>query len=160
MVVLPALIHNKMKDKTNYHSRMPITDCNLAEAYVHKDLCGIDHEEAWVAFLTLANTVICKEMVAKGTLNAASIDCRTVLRRALLNNAGNIILAHNHPSGNPRPSTKDIEFTNRLRDACKLMGIELLDHIIIADGSFYSFAEDRIINLEQSELLSSDRQTI
>ncbi|MBR0500657.1 MAG: JAB domain-containing protein [Bacteroidales bacterium] len=65
----------------------------------------LDHEEAWVIFLTSCNGVIAAEMLSKGTLTSTAIDSRTILRQALLHNAASIILCHNHPSGNERPST-------------------------------------------------------
>ena len=66
-----------------------------------------------------------------------------MLRQSLLNNAGGIILLHNHPSGDSRPSQADIRFTDKLRQACSLMGINLVDHIIVAEESFFSFCEEK-----------------
>ena len=122
---------------------MQITNSVLAENVIHNEMMDLDHEEAWLIFLTRSNTVIGTEMVSKGTLNSTSVDCRTILRRVLLNNAGGIIIAHNHPSGNPQPSSEDIRFTERLKDACKLMDISLIDHIIVSCKSFFSFAEEK-----------------
>lgn len=124
-----------------------ITNCLLAESAVHTEMCGLDHEEVWIIFLTTANTIICKEMVSMGTLNQTSIDARTILRRVLLNNAGNIILAHNHPSGNPKPSEQDIEFTHKLKGACEIMGIGLIDHIIVSEKKLYSFASEKVLSV-------------
>lgn len=115
----------------------------LAERIIHQDMHGLDHEEVWVIFLTAANTVITKEMVAKGTLKSALISNQVIFRRALLNNAASIILFHNHPSGDHRPSQADIQMTSRINSACKIMDIRLLDHIIVTDDSFYSFAEEK-----------------
>ena len=80
-------------------------------------------------------------------MTETSIDARTVLRQALLCNAKSIILLHNHLSGNPFPSASDINFTEKLRRACQIMDVELIDHIILAEGSFFSFSEERTINL-------------
>lgn len=121
-----------------------IVSCSWkAESIVHRNLCDLDHEEAWVIFLTTQNSVISIEMLSKGTLDKTSLDNRTVLRRALMNNAGAIIILHNHPSGNPMPSKSDIDFTQKLRGACDLVGIRLLDHIIVTRESFYSFADEK-----------------
>ena len=84
--------------------KQQITDCWAAERALHDNLTGLDHEEVWCIFLARDNTVIAKEMVSMGTLTQTSIDNRTVIRRALLNNAAGIILLHNHPSGNPQPT--------------------------------------------------------
>ena len=105
-------------------------------------LSDLDHEEAWVIFLTSQNGVISTDMLSKGTLNKTAIDCRTILRQALLKNAAAIILCHNHPSGNEHPSRADIGLTETLQKACKLMDIPLLDHIILSSGKYYSFADE------------------
>ena len=123
-----------------------ITDCRAAEKALHDNLNGLDHEEVWCVFLTSDKTVISIEMVSMGTLTSTSIDNRTVIKRALMNNAHGIIILHNHPSGNPLPSAQDISFTARLKIACNIMDIQLLDHIICSERGFFSFSEERIIN--------------
>jgi len=86
--------------------------------------------------------VISTEMVSMGTLDATSVDARTILRRALLANAAAFIMAHNHPSGDPRPSHADIDRTREISKASKIVGITLIDHIIVCDNSFFSFADE------------------
>lgn len=122
-----------------------VSNCRTAHHIVQEQMTGLDHEEVWGLFLTTGNQVIATEMLSKGTLTQTSIDCRTVLRRALLLNAGAVILFHNHPSGNPTPSVADIIFTKDLRAACDLMNIKMLDHIVTANNSFYSFADEKTI---------------
>ena len=126
--------------------KQQITDCRAAERVLHDNLSGLDHEEVWCIFLARDNSVIAKEMVSMGTLTQTSIDNRTVIRRALLNNAAGIILLHNHPSGNPQPSQSDIRFTSGMKKACDLMDIQFLDHIIFTDGGFFSFSEEKTFN--------------
>ena len=123
-----------------------ITDCRAAERALHDNLTGLDHEEVWCVFLTSDKTVISIEMVSMGTLTSTSIDNRTVIKRALMNNAHGIIILHNHPSGNPLPSAQDISFTTGLKIACNIMDIQLLDHIICSERGFFSFSEERIFN--------------
>ena len=123
-----------------------ITDCRAAEKTLHDNLNGLDHEEVWGLFLTCDNRVISLEMLSRGTLTSTSIDNRTAIKRALMNNAAGIILLHNHPSGNPLPSAQDISFTAGLKIACNIMDIQLLDHIICSERGFFSFSEERIIN--------------
>lgn len=86
-------------------------------------------------------------MLSKGTLTQTSIDARTVLRQALLCNAKSLILLHNHLSGNPLPSKEDIFLTSRLKKACSILDVSLVDHIILAEGSIFSFSEERIITI-------------
>lgn len=121
-----------------------LINATIAEGYFHDRISNLDHEEVWAVFLTGRHSVISEMMLSKGTLTQTSIDCRTVLRNALLVNAVSLILLHNHPSGDPRPSAQDIHFTDRLNKACSLMDIHLLDHIVIGDKSFFSFANETI----------------
>ena len=123
-----------------------ISDSVSAERAARNVMYGLDHEEVWGLFLTSDNRLIAQEMLSRGTLTSTSIDNRTVIKRALMNNAAGIILLHNHPSGNPRPSIQDIQFTNGLKRACDLMDVRLLDHVIIGNDSFFSFSEERIFN--------------
>ena len=115
-----------------------ITNSALAESLVHDVMYGLDHEEVWAVFLTAAKTVICKEMISMGTLKSAMFSNQRLLRRALLNNAAGVIIFHNHPSGNPIPSLADLTMTDRLKDACRIMDVEFVDHIIVADDSYFS----------------------
>ena len=78
-----------------------ITNAKSAEAILHDRMSTLDHEEVWAVFLDLRASVIDKKMLSMGTLSQTSIDCRTVLRNALLVNAASLILLHNHPSGDP-----------------------------------------------------------
>ena len=129
-----------MKESSN------IVNAQAAEAVLHDRMQALDHEEVWAVFLDLRAKVIDQQMLSKGTISQTSIDCRTVLRNALLVNAASVILLHNHPSGDPRPSAQDIHFTEWLNKACSLMDIRLLDHIVIGDKGFFSFANETIIN--------------
>lgn len=83
--------------------------------------------------------------VSRGTLNSSQVHPREVFKRALINNANAIIIAHNHPSDDPTPSKEDINITNRLKEAGKLLGIELLDHLIITENKFISLKEKGIL---------------
>lgn len=127
-----------------------INNSKDASAILFKELHDLDHEEAWVLFLNSDNRLLCKEMVTKGTLSSTPIDARTILRRALLNNAAGIILAHNHPSGNPVPSESDIRQTSTLKSACDLLTVSMLDHIIMTDDAYFSFAENEVCNFSHA----------
>ena len=122
-----------------------IADCRMAQEIIHDQMVELDHEEVWVVFLTTNNKVLSAELISKGTLTHTAVDCRTVLRAALLHNAGAIIIAHNHPSGVPKPGLADVTFTGKLKSACSLMDIKLLDHIIIGKDSFFSFSQDQTL---------------
>ena len=94
-----------------------------------------------VMLLNTKNRVTAVSPVSTGSLNASIVHPRELFQRAILGNAASLILAHNHPSGDPTPSPEDIELTKRLVDAGKLLDISVLDHIIIGDGCFASLKE-------------------
>jgi len=104
-----------------------------------------DREYFLCIHLDSRNAVIGIEEVTIGSLNAALVHPREILKGALLNNAAGIILVHNHPSGDCDPSEDDIEITGRLTKACDIIGIEALDHIIVGAGKYFSFKEKNIM---------------
>ena len=124
-----------------------ITNSVAAERMLHDQMSILDHEEVWALFLDQKASVIGQQMLSKGTLKETAIDCRTVLRNALLINAASVILFHNHPSGDPHPSAQDIYFTQKLKRACSLVDVNLLDHIVVGEDRFFSFADESITNL-------------
>lgn len=83
--------------------------------------------------------------VSRGSLSSSIVHPREILKRAIINNASNIIIAHNHPSGDPTPSREDRNITERLKECCNIIGIGLLDHIIIGDDRFISFKEKGLL---------------
>jgi DNA repair protein RadC len=107
-------------------------------------LRDIRHEECWVLFLNHANRLIGKEMVSRGGMESTPLDKRVVLRRALDRKASGIILVHNHPSGNPYPSVEDIRQTRELGKALASCDMHLVDHVIVAGRSYYSFSDERV----------------
>jgi len=100
-------------------------------------------------FLTLhldgKNKVICMDVVSVGSLNQSIVHPRSVFQTACLSNAAAILCVHQHPSGDPSPSSEDISITRRLKEAGELMGIKVLDHIIIGDGEYVSFVERGLV---------------
>ena len=102
----------------------------------------LNHEECHILLLDVKNQFVGHHVVSRGGITESTVDVRLVLRQALLIGAPNIILAHNHPSGNPYPSRQDDELTKRLQSACHAVSLRLLDHIIIGDDTFYSYADE------------------
>jgi len=106
-------------------------------------LYGLDHEELWVLFLNSKNKPLeCKRMTSGGWTSTV-IDNRQILREALMLRSSGLILFHNHPSGDPTPGIEDIKQTEKLKDASDLLDITLIDHIIVGDQSYFSFAENK-----------------
>jgi len=108
-------------------------------------LSDLPHEEFWILLLNRNNLVIAKEMVSQGGLSGTVIDVRLILKMAIDKLACSIILCHNHPSGNLVPSEADKEITRKIKEAGKQMDIPVLDHVIIGNGSYFSFADEGLI---------------
>ena len=131
-----------MNKQANNDYLTPIKASAQAAGYLREDLRNLDHEESWILLLNSANLPLAKKMITVCTIKSTQIDHRRIIKEALLTNATAIILFHNHPSGTPAPSVADINETNKLRKACDIFDISLLDHIILTDESYYSFAEE------------------
>jgi DNA repair protein RadC len=104
-----------------------------------------DREHFVAVLLSSRNTVIGIETVSVGSLNASIVHPREVFKPAIVHSASAIALAHNHPSGNVTPSEEDLAITRRLRDAGRLLGIDLLDHVIVGHSSFASLKERKLL---------------
>ena len=131
-----------MKKQAQYTPGTPIKASAQAAGFLREDLRSLDHEESWILLLNGANLPLAKKMITVGTIKSTQIDHSRIIKEALMTNATSIILFHNHPSGNPAPSVSDINETNKLKKACDIFDISLLDHIILADTTYYSFAEE------------------
>lgn len=107
-------------------------------------LRDLNHEVFCVLFLNQANRVIRHETISSGGLTGTIADIRIILKNALLQNANQLIIAHNHPSGNLKPSTADIALTQKLKEAALLMDIKLLDHLIVGGTSYISLADEDV----------------
>jgi DNA repair protein RadC len=118
-----------------------------AAVLFRQHLGAVDREHFMVAMLDQKNKVIGINTVSMGSLTASVVHPREVLKPAILSNAAALVCCHNHPSGAPQPSQEDRALTKRLVDAGKLLGINVLDHLILGDGSetYYSFADEGLL---------------
>ncbi len=113
--------------------------------FFHPLLCDSPVERCYVLLLNNSNRVIDHTLIGSGGFTATYVDIRMVVREALVKRATAIAICHNHPSGNIKPSREDDKLTDSIAQACRLMNIRLLDHIVLTDGSYYSYSdEDRI----------------
>ena len=108
-------------------------------------LAGRTRETFIVCFLNRRNALLSTEILFEGTLTQAVIFPREIVKYALLKNAAAIICGHNHPSGEVKPSADDKAITRKIKQACQLVDIQLLDHLIIAGGKFFSFADKGLL---------------
>jgi DNA repair protein RadC len=134
--------------------RMPLTNDvdvrsikSSKDAYVllRKHLTGLGHEEFYVVLLNRGNKVLSVEQISSGGLSGTVADGRIIYRKALLKESSALILAHNHPSGNLKPSHADLHLTKKLKDFGEMVGFQVLDHLIISDNGYLSFADEGII---------------
>lgn len=112
--------------------------------YFYPILCTLTIEEMYVLLLNNMNRVIDHVRISSGGLTASAVDVRLIMREALLKRATAIAICHNHPSGNRLPSASDDDVTRRVSDACRLMSIRFLDHIVFTAGQYYSYSDEGV----------------
>ena len=108
-------------------------------------LSDLPHEEFWILFLNRSNKVINRMKLSQGGISGTVTDVRMVMKRAIEYLASGIILCHNHPSGNLNPSESDSTITHKIKEAGNLLDIQLLDHLIISEKDYYSFADNGLL---------------
>ncbi len=108
-------------------------------------LSDLTHEEFWVLFLNRSNRVIDRMRISQGGLSGTVTDVRIIMKKAVEYLSSGIIVCHNHPSGNLNPSESDTRITQKIKEAGNLMDIQLLDHLIISEKDYYSFADNGLI---------------
>ena len=118
--------------------------------YLEPLLKWLDHEECWLVYLSKNLSLIGVEKLTSGTADSTGVDNQMIIERALARKARKLIIAHNHPEGNARPSEEDIMSTMILKSALQTVRVTLLDHLIIGETGFYSFAEEQLIKLKSN----------
>ena len=103
------------------------------------------HEEFWVMYLNSANKVMGIYQASKNGITNAYVDIRIVLQIALKTNTTGIVAAHNHPSSSVNPSPEDKRLTKKIQEACEILNIKLLDHLIVSEERYFSFADERLL---------------
>jgi DNA repair protein RadC len=108
-------------------------------------LGDLPHEEFWVLFLNRSNLIIDKSKISQGGIAGTVTDIRLIMKQAIDKLAVSIILCHNHPSGNLKPSEADSRITKKLKDSGEILDVSVLDHIIVSDASYFSFADEGLM---------------
>jgi DNA repair protein RadC len=134
-----------VKESSVLYKNRKVTSPSDAYSLIKEFLDCADREQLIVCSLNTKNQPTTINVVSIGTLNSSLVHPRELFKAAILSNAASIILYHNHPSGDPEPSTEDVNITHRLKECGKLLGIELVDHIIIGDERFVSLKEKGIL---------------
>ena len=125
----------KVQERKNLGSPQAIYD------YMRPIMQDLDTEEAWIILMNQNYRLIKEERLSHGGITETLVDVRLIVKEALLNNATIVALCHNHPSDNARPSKEDDRLTERVKKACELMRIYLLDHVIVTESNYYSYRE-------------------
>jgi len=121
-----------------------ITSSKAVFEIMQPEIGELQHEEFWVLFLNNSNAVISKSQLSKGGITGTSVDIRLIFKLALENSATGLILCHNHPSGNLKPSDADKKITRKICDAGDNLDVKVLDHLIITESKYYSFVDEGI----------------
>jgi DNA repair protein RadC len=112
---------------------------------MRRHLMDLNHEEFWIMLIGRSSKVLAKELVSKGGLSGTVADPKIIFHMALQHQASAIIMVHNHPSGNLKPSREDLVLTKKIADAGRMLDINVLDHLIITDSGYFSFGDEGLL---------------
>lgn len=144
ITIVAALELAKRRRTAEVREKEKISGSKDVYEYFHH-LSDLRNEEFWVMFLNRANKIISSQKISQGGITGTVADIRVILKNALDNFATGIVLCHNHPSGNLKPSSEDKELTQKVKQTAKLLDITVLDHIIVSDAGYFSFADEGIL---------------
>lgn len=145
ITIISALELGRRRKDSQVEERPRIMGSADAYEILKADLLDIPHEAFWILLLNRANRVIKKHQVSQGGVAGTVADPKIIFKVAVEELASGIILAHNHPSGNLTASQADIALTKKLKESGKLLDIQVLDHIIVGDKSYFSFADEGLL---------------
>ena len=141
ITILAACELGKRRQMETPEERPDLSTATKIYRHMHPIMQDLDVEEFWVLFLNQNHRLIKKIRISHGGLSEVSVDLRIIMREAVLANATIMAVCHNHPSGSISPSRQDDALTESIRRACEVMRIRLMDHLIIVDGSYFSYHE-------------------
>jgi DNA repair protein RadC len=144
VTIAAALELGIRRDSTEKKKDKIVSSRDIAD-FLKAQLQYKNHEVFVVMFLSTAQNIIHHEILSEGGIDMVMIEPRTIIKKALEYNAKSIILCHNHPSGNLKPSRADVTLTEKIKQAATLFDINVLDHIIVSNEGYYSFCDDGII---------------
>ena len=144
--IVAALELGKRRKESEFSSKSKIYGSRDAADFFQPLLGDLSHEEFWVMLLNRGNKIIDTFMVSQGGISGTIIDVRLILKKALEKLASSMILCHNHPSGTMQASDADNKITTKIKEAALLMDITVLDHIIIGQNKYLSFADEGMLN--------------
>ena len=142
MTIIAALELGRRRNLAEAEQKVQIKSSRDIYEVMYPLIADLPNEEFWVLHLNKANRIIDKERISIGGIGGTVVDVKIILKSALQKLASAMILVHNHPSGNLTPSDADLSITKKLRDAATYLEIMVLDHVIIGDKNYYSFADN------------------
>ncbi len=145
ITIVAAIELGRRRKELEVNDKPKITASKDAFELLRGDLMDLTREEFWVLLLNRAHRVIKKKRVSEGGVSGTVADPKIIYKLALEELASGIIVAHNHPSGNLTASQSDIDLTRKLKEAGKVMDVQLLDHLIVAGKNYYSFADEGLL---------------
>ncbi|MGB5236181.1 MAG: DNA repair protein RadC [Flavobacteriaceae bacterium] len=145
IAIVAALEIGRRKGLAALPKRKLIKNSSMAFELMHAELADLPHEEFWILYLNNANKVLQRFQISKGGITGTLVDVRLVMKKALDLGAVSLIMVHNHPSGTLKPSQADKEITQQMVDAAKTLKIKVLDHLIITQASYFSFADNKLL---------------
>ncbi len=143
--IITALELGKRRRLSEALERQKVTSSSEAFEVLQPLIGDLAHEEFWVVFLNSSNRVRSAKCVSRGGLTGTMADLRMIFKEALMLNAPAVVLAHNHPSGSVKPSSQDKSLTRKIAAAGNIMDIKIIDHLIITEHQYYSFADEGLI---------------
>lgn len=145
VTIVSALEIGRRRKETESTKKLKISSSQEAYELMKADLFDLPHEEFWLILLRRNNEVIKKVRISIGGVSGTIADPKIIFKHALEELASSILLVHNHPSGNLKPSEQDIRLTKKLKEAAMFLDIALIDHLIFTDTGYYSFAEESLL---------------
>lgn len=145
ITLVAALELGSRKGKSYSDEKVVIKNSQTAFDILHTKMGNLEHEEFWILIMNRAHKVLDTMKISQGGITGTVIDTRMILKFAIDKRATSLIVSHNHPSGNKKPSEADINITRKIKNAAALMDITLLDHIIVTDHSYFSFADEGLL---------------
>lgn len=145
LTIVAALELGRRRKEIEVEGPSIINSSKDAYLILKSEFEDLPHEEFWVLLLNRANFVMGKQFISKGGQSGTIVDPKIIFRVAIENNAASIVLAHNHPSGNLKPSAADVSITKKLVQAGLLLEVQIYDHLIITDHAYVSLADEGLM---------------
>ncbi len=145
ITIVAALELGRRRQASEVREKPVIKSSSDSFDYIYSEVADLSHEAFYMLYLNRSNKVVAHKLISTGGVSGTVVDVKMVLKHGIETLATAMVAVHNHPSGNIKPSQADIELTRKIKDAGKLIEIILIDHLIIGEKKYYSFADEGMI---------------